>query len=446
MNEFDLGLRCGHLMPMTGGEVTEYKNQFVGVRGAEIVKVCDWQESFRSQCSHFIDAQDKAVMPGLINAHTHLAMTLFRGFEDDVPFDVWLFQRVLPAERELVNEEFVRVGTSLAALESIRFGVTTVSDMYFYTQTIAEVIDTAGLRAFIGQAWSDYPLPEDPDLGRDKVKLFKNFNQKYAQHPRIYPALSPHAPYSCTDEIWQEVVDLAEKHDVLIHTHVSETENEVKESIEKYQMTPVKRLQKLGVLKHAICAHSIHLNDEDIEIYKTEGAAMIYNPDSNLKLSSGVAPIPKYFKANVPVAMGTDGAASGNNLSIIQAINVGTKLQKLVNHDNTSMTAAHALNAATLGGARALRLADRIGSIEEGKLADIIAVDLSSPHMKPLYSVAGQMAYSANGLDVDTTICHGQVLMENKKILSMNVEEVYAQVDRYQEKMQTELEKLRQQG
>jgi len=442
MSQYDLGIRCGILTTMKSGEVDEVKDQFIGVNGANITKVSLWSEGLEDQCSQFVDASDKLVMPGLINAHTHLAMTLFRGLEDDVPFHTWLFERILPLEVELVDEDFVEAGTELALLESIRFGVTTVSDMYFFTDKVAQSVDKSGLRAFIGQTWSQYPMPEDEKLGRDKAKLFTEFYEKYGQHPRIYPSLAPHAPYSCDDDIWKETVGLAKKYGALIHTHVSETAQEVEDSVKQYGKTPVQRLKDLGVLKHAICAHSIHLSDEDIKIYKEEGASMIYNPDSNLKLSSGVAPIPKYIKEGVPVAIGTDGCASGNNLSIIGAMNLGTKVQKLFNNDNTAMTANEAMRSATMDGAKALRLSDRIGSIEEGKFADIIVVDLSEPHMKPLHSVAGQMVYSANGLDVDTTICHGQVLMENKKMKTLNAEEIYKKVENYRGKIQESLKKL----
>lgn len=446
---FDIGIRCAHFLSMKGGVAKPENDIFVGIRGSKISEISHWSASHeimqasKALALEFINADHHVVLPGLVNAHTHLAMTLFRGLEDDVPLHQWLFERILPLEGALVDSEFVRIGTELAALECIRFGVTTVCDMYFFTETIAEVLDRAGLRGLVSQVFTDYPLPEDRALGSDKPQLFKKFYENYGEHPRITPALGPHSPYTCSDDVFKQVAQLSREYSAPIHTHVSETAQEVKDSLKIYGKSQVQRLFELGILnERLIAAHCVHFEEgdfdgfNDFELMRDSGASIAHNPDSNLKLSSGIAPIVRFRKMGIPVAFGTDGAASNNDLSLFGAMDIGTKLQKLAASDNSAMTASDALCCATYEGARALKLQDRIGSLEVGKEADLILVDLNFPHLQPVHDVRSLLVYSAQGLEVETVIVAGKVLLRDREFTTLDSSRIQREADQVKVKIQ----------
>ena len=416
------------------------RDQFVGIKAGEICFIGSWKKSYQKSCKKFIDGKNKLVMPGFINAHTHLAMTLFRGIEDDVPLHKWLFEKIFPLEAKFVDRSFVRVGTELASLECIRFGVTTLNDMYFYADEAAKVLDGAGLRGYVNQTFISVPTPEDKDLGTDKEKIFRQLAKKYENHSRIKIGLGPHAPYTCEDSVFKDVARLSKEFDALIHLHLNETQKEVSDHLKKHNKTPVTRMKELGVLtKKTALAHCVHMDEHDKKVLKETGVSIVYNPDSNMKLGSGVAPIPAYLKAGIPVAIGTDGAASNNNLSVISAMNIGTKLQKVANSDNTAMTAEEALRCATWLGAKALGLENLVGSLELGKRADLIFVDLNFPHMQPVHNLVSQLVYSAQGLEVDTVICDGKILMKHKKITALNEQEIMDRVEKVRKKISLEM-------
>jgi len=432
---FDLGIRAGLLLPMKNG-TGEVRNQFfIGIKDHYIAEITPFREHYALSCDHFLDLQDQIVLPGLINAHTHLAMSLLRGFEDDLPFKEWLFDRIFPIEAELVDAHFVKVGTRLSALECIRFGTTTVNDMYFFPESTAEVLDQAGMRAIISQPFIDFVMPDEKHLGVNPIPgraiRFKNFHQKYAGHSRIQTALAPHAPYTCGDDLLKQIVELSRELKVPVHMHVSETKGEVEESLKKYGKRPVKRLHDLGILnENFFAAHMIHVDTEEARLFANSGARVIYNPDSNLKLGSGIAPISEFRKSKILVALGTDGAASNNDLSMFGAMDLGTKLQKLSNQNNTAMVALDALNLATYEGAQALGLGSKIGSIEVGKCADLISVRMDYPHVKPLYSVLSQLVYAYQGLEVDTVICDGKILLQKGQHQTLSSETIYQDVEK----------------
>lgn len=433
---FDLGVHAGTLISMAGGKAEPLHNQFVGVKAGKIVEVGPFNAARKRASKKFIDGSRQTCLPGLINGHTHLPMTLFRGLEDDVPFHVWLFERILPLEGELVSKAFVRDGTDLGALESTRFGVTTVNEMYFYAAEGAERLDAAGLRAIVAQPMAKFPLPEDKVLGTDKLQLTLALQKKYACHARIEAALGPHAPYSCDDAMLREVGAFARLHGLPIHIHVAETAREVEESRKEYGKSPVERLANLGILApRTFCAHCVHLDETDRRLLKQSGASAIYNPDSNMKLGSGVSPVVDFLKRGVPVGIGTDGAASNNNLSVTGAMNLGTKLQKLANSDSTAMVASQALRMATLGGAEALGIDDKTGSLEPGKSADLILVDFDFPHLQPVFDPVSHLVYSAQGLEVATTICEGQVLYHAGKFTRFKAAEVLKRAALWQGKI-----------
>jgi 5-methylthioadenosine/S-adenosylhomocysteine deaminase len=440
--KFEIGIFAETLLPMSGGKMSVEKKRFLGINDGKIAYAGPWKASLKSQCKKFIDGTGMVALPGFVNGHTHLPMTLFRGLEDDVPFHVWLFERILPLEGQMVSRSFVKDGTELAALECIRFGVTTVNEMYFYAGETAAVLERAGIRAIVSQTMADFPLPEDKDLGADKFALVAGLQKKYRGHTRIEIGFGPHAPYSCGDELLKRVA--TESKGAPIHIHVSETAKEVKDSQEKYGISPVERLDKLGILRpRTICAHCVHLDAQDREIFVKSGASAVYNPDSNAKLCSGIAPVADYIKRGIPVAFGTDGAASNNDLSMFGAMDLGTKLQKLSLSDPLAMKAADALLAATYGGARALGLENVIGSLEEGKSADIVLVDLSHPHLQPVNDPVSHLVYSAQGMEVDTVLCEGKVLLEGREFRTLKAEPIYKKAESWRKKIAANLKKLK---
>jgi 5-methylthioadenosine/S-adenosylhomocysteine deaminase len=444
MRRFDLGVRAGYLLPMRGGQVAVEEDRFLGIRGGEIVEVVPWKARLKTECRKFIDGREMACLPGLVNGHTHLPMTLFRGLEDDVSFHTWLFERILPLEARMVSRQFVRAGTELAALECIRFGVTTVNEMYFYAGETAAVLEKAGLRGIVSQTMADFPLPEDKDLGTDKFALVDGLRKKFRNSSRIEIGLGPHAPYSCGDELLRKVGRTARELGAPVHIHLSETGKEVEDSRNKFGMSPVERLEKLGLLgERVLCAHCVHLDEGDREIFRRSGASVIYNPDSNAKLGSGVAPIADYLKRGIPVSLGTDGAASNNDLSLFGAMDLGTKLQKLQQGDTAAFTAAQALSLATYGGAKALGLAHRIGSLEPGKRADFLLVGLDHPHLRPRNDLVSHLVYSAQGLEVDTVACDGRILLEKGKFRTLKPAAVFARAETWRRKIAKALQELR---
>lgn len=434
---FDLGIKADYLLSMRNGEAKPAEQQFIGVKDGLIVEVAKFKPAHRTASKKFIDGSGQVCLPGLINGHTHLPMTLFRGVADDVSFHKWLFERILPLEAGLVSKEFVRDGLDLAALECIRFGVTTVNEMYFFAAEEAAGLDRAGLRGIISQTIAGFDLPEDKVVGKDKFAIIEKLRKKYKNHPRIRIGYGPHAPYSCDDALLTAVAEAAEKNGLPIHIHVSETAKEVEESRAKFNMSPVERLHGVGILREGtICAHCVHLSEGDRDLFRKSGASMVYNPDSNAKLGSGTAPVADYLKRGIPVCMGTDGSASNNDLSIFGAMDMGTKLQKLADADTTLFGAEQALCAATWGGAQALGLGNTAGSVEVGKSADLILVDLNFPHLQPMNNLASLLVYSAQGCEVSTTICAGKILFEKNRFLTLDAKKIYARAAKWQKRIQ----------
>ncbi len=438
--KYDLGLNVSYCLPMKDGDSRIDENIFIGIVDGKIARVSNFKKSYQQQCKKWIDGTDKVALPGLINGHAHLPMTLFRGIADDVPLKEWLNDVIFPLEKQFVRPDFVRCGTQLAALECIRFGTTTVNDMYYFPKESAYVWDRAGLRGIFSQTIIGFPTPEDtydrPQNGADKKAKFTKLLEFYKDHPRIQLGLAPHSPYTVDSKLLVETFQWAEEVDVPYHIHVAETLEEYKNSLEIFKQTPVQRLADLGVLgPRTRCAHMVHLDEKDFAILKNSKASVIYNPDSNLKLASGVAPISRFLQEGIPVSIGTDGAASKNDLSLFGALNVGTKIQRLFGAPESKMTADQALKMATWAGAKALGLGSAIGSLEEGKNADIILIDLDFPHLKPVHNLVSQLIYSANGLEVDVVICHGQVLLKNKKWTKLKTTDVYRRIESFRKKI-----------
>lgn len=441
--KYDIGVRCDWAIPMKDGHATVYENFFIGINQNTITEAAPFKPKHKTNSKKFISKPGTAVIPGLINGHTHLPMTLFRGIEDDSDLSVWLFERIIPLELKFVSPEFCKLGMELAALECLRFGTTTVSDMYYFPEIALKIWDQAGLRGVFSQAFVDSEIPEDKFLGPDREARFRKLSTKYKNHPRLYVGIAPHAPYSCSDELLRKVSQLSEETQARILIHLSETAFEVEKSIKDHKLRPTFRLEKLGILgPRTSCAHSVHIDDEEMKVIARTGTSIIYNPDSNSKLSSGTAPIPSYFKAGVPVGLGTDGSASANDLSLFGAMDLGVKMQKLFHKSPTALTAEQILSSATWNGARALGLGDQVGSIEIGKRADLTIVDFNHPHLQPVNSVLSNLVYSTHGSEVDTVICDGKVLLENKKFKFLKTQPVYKKAESIRKKMKTHLSSL----
>jgi 5-methylthioadenosine/S-adenosylhomocysteine deaminase len=374
-----------------------------------------------------IDASGKLVMPGLINAHTHAPMTLFRGIADDLPLETWLHEYIWPAEAKWVGPDFVRLGTQLAAAEMIRSGTVLFCDMYFFQDEVAQVCREAGLRVVIGEGLVDFPNPDyqTPEEGLERNEYLL---QKWGDDSLVIPSIQPHSPYAVSSGLMQQAKALADEYGTPYLLHVSETQSEVQESIEKYGHTPVGRLADLGVLgPTTVAIHGVHLTDEDIELLAQHEASVVHCPESQLKLASGFTPVPKLLEAGVKVGLGTDGAASNNDLNMFGEMGTAAKVHKVIAGDPTVMPARQALSMATLEAARVLGLQDRLGSLEVGKRGDMIVLDLDVPHMVPVYNVTSHLVYAAHSSDVRTVVIDGCVVMRDRELLTLNEGEIFAQ-------------------
>jgi 5-methylthioadenosine/S-adenosylhomocysteine deaminase len=374
-----------------------------------------------------IDARGHAVMPGLINCHTHAPMTLFRGLADDLPLEVWLHKHIWPAEAWAVKPEMVTCGTLLAAAEMIRGGTTLFTDMYFYEDDIGRAAKTAGIRAILGEALVDFASPngKSPAAG---LSYTEELLSKWAGDPLVRVSVQPHSPYSASADLLIKSKELAHRHGALYLTHVAETASEVAEMRAKTGLTPAAYLDELGVLDgNTVFAHGVHLTREEIELMADRGTGVAHCPQSNLKLASGTAPLLAFQHAGVRVGLGTDGAASNNDLNMWGEINSAALLHKLVNNDPTVADARTVVRLATRGGADLLGLGEQLGSLEVGKRADLILLDLQQPHLVPLYDIYSHLAYAVTKADVTTVIIEGQVVMRDRRLVTLDEDEVLAQ-------------------
>ena len=413
--------------------LTEFNNADIVVKDGRIIDIGQNKKS--EYFGKTITGKNKIAVPGFINTHTHAAMTLLRGYGSDNPLKVWLEEYIWPAEGKFVSYEFVRDGTHIAVYEMLRAGTTTFVDMYFYENAVADVIKHVGIRGVLSTGILDFPTPgaKTPEEGIAKTVEFIN---EYKNDPFVIPAIGPHAPYTCSPQTLKKAYEVAEKYDILYHIHIAETEFEVKTVKEKYGKTPVEHLNSVGVLSdRTLAAHMVYPTDKEIDILSEMGVKVAHCPESNLKLASGIAPVPKMIDKGVVVGIGTDGTASNDDLDIIGEISTAAKLHKGATKDPTVLNAKQALLMATRWGAEALRMEDRIGSIEKGKYADIVLIDISQPHLNPLYDPYTQIVYSAKGCDVDTVLIGGQIKVLNKNVIAVDSEEVLSKAFYWREKI-----------
>jgi 5-methylthioadenosine/S-adenosylhomocysteine deaminase len=373
------------------------------------------------EADYKIDGTNRLVLPGLINTHTHIPMTLFRGYGDDMLLGDWLAQRIWPVEAKL-DKKAVEAGTELGLLEMISSGTTSYLDMYFFEETIAKVTEKVGMRGFLGFALIDFDTPEY-EAG-ELIPQCEQFVRRWKNNPLISPAIAPHSTYSCKPETLQNAREIATRHHVPLHIHCSETRDEVYDVEKKYGVRPVEQLKKHGLLqKDTILAHCSWITKNEILDMKNAGVAVSHCPVSNMKIATGgFAPIPELLEAHVPVGLGTDGAASNNTLDMFETMKFCALVHKNHRWDPTILPAQMVVDLATLGGAACLGMKHTLGSLEEGKTADLIMIDLKKPHLTPVHDAISHLVYAVRGTDVCTTIVNGTPLMLEKEFLTIDME------------------------
>ena len=413
---------------VTGGTVvtmdaagTVIPDGAVAVNDAAIVAVGSASDiSARYRAARTIHVPGQIILPGLINTHGHAPMVLYRGLADDLALMDWLTKYIFPAEAATVSPEFVRVGTRLAALEMIESGTTTFADMYYFEDEIAQETKAAGLRAVLGQSVIRFPVA-DAKTPEDGLARAEAFIRKWKADPLITPAVAPHAPYTLEPHSLQAARALANRHGVPLLIHLAETRDEIKIIQDSRGTTPVTYLESLGVWEgRSLAAHAVWLDDADMDILGRRGVGLAHNPESNMKLASGVAAVPAWLSRGLRAGLGTDGAASNNDLDMFEAMRPAALLHKLTSNNPQAVPARQALELATRRGAEALGIAERIGSLEAGKQADVITVAVDSARLTPMFDPVSHLVYAARGDDVRSTIVAGRVLMQDRRVRTIN--------------------------
>jgi 5-methylthioadenosine/S-adenosylhomocysteine deaminase len=398
----------------------------VAIRGEEIAAVGPVAElTARYSPERRLDYPLGLIMPGLINAHTHAAMSLFRGMADDLPLETWLNSHIFPAESKL-DGDFVYWGAKLAIAEMLLSGTTTFADMYLFADAVARAVAETGIRAVVGEVLYDFPSPNygPPAAG---LAFSEELCRTWQNHPRISVAIQPHAVYTCSPNLLQECGELADKYHSRLIIHLSETHQEVADCEKRYGATPVAHLHRLGLLTNRLLAdHAVVLSEADMELLAASSAGVAHCPESNMKLASGIAPVVELLQRGVPVGLGTDGCASNNNLDLVQEMDTAAKLQKVRYLDPTVLPATATLDMATRGSAKVLGLEGQVGVLGAGLKADVVVLDLDQPHLTPLYDPYSHLVYAAGGGDVQTVVVHGQVVVQDRQVLSFDLEETLA--------------------
>jgi 5-methylthioadenosine/S-adenosylhomocysteine deaminase len=435
---------------ITGGTVVTMdadrriiENGYVIVKGDTIVAVGEGLPRMPNGpifTKQTIDAKGALVLPGFINGHTHVPMTLLRGLHDDVTLDDWLRKYIFPAEAKNVTEDFVRWGTRLAAAEQIRSGVTTFADMYYFEDAVAEETKAAGMRGVLGETFIDFPAP-DNKTNAAMLEYTEKFLKRWQGDPLIHAAAAPHSIYTCSAKTLQDSAALARKYHAPILIHVAEMKKELDDSLKQNGLTPVQYLEKLGVLgPEVLAAHCIFVDEKDRKILADHQVGCVHNPSSNMMLASGVAPVIEERAAGIAVGLGTDGPAGSNNdLDLMEEMDLAAKLQKITKMDPRVLGAKSVVEMATIEGAKALHIEKEVGSLEVGKKADIILISLDEPNAVPMYDIYAQLAYSLKGSDVETVVIGGRIVMRDKKLLTLNEPEILAKAREYGKKIEASL-------
>ncbi len=424
----DLVVENGRVLTLDA-DFTILDDGYVTVRDSRIVAVGDRSQHKPPPAAERVDARGGLIMPGLINCHTHAAMTCLRGLADDLPLMDWLNDHIFPAEARLDAEKIYQ-GALLACAEMLLSGTTCFCDMYLFEQSVAQAAADAGMRAVVGEVLYDFPSPNYGPVDRG-LKYTEELIGRWKNHPLVSVAVEPHSTYLCAPELLRETFAIARRHDVPWVIHLSETCSEVRQVREKHGRTPVGLLADLGLLApRTVACHCVELDDEDIALLRQGDVKVAHNPESNMKLASGIAPVPRLQQAGVCVGLGTDGCASNNDLDMFSEMGSAARLHKVAALDPTVVSARTAIRMATSEAARVLGLAEHIGSLEAGKQADIIVIDTRRPHLTPMYHPESHLVYAARGSDVAAAIVAGRVVMQDGRIATMDVADVMAGVVR----------------
>jgi len=432
MTRYDTLLAHGLVLTMDQN-FTLFPDGAVAIQGDQVAAVGSADALLATaQADEVIDCRGAIVMPGLINGHCHAPMTLLRGLADDLRLDVWLHGYMMPVERQFVDPEFCRLGARLACAELIRSGVTCFADMYYFEAEVAATVAEIGMRAVCAETILKFPAPDAPTY-EDSLAYSREFIARWRNHPLIRPAVGPHAPYTATPEMLAAAVELAREFDVPLLTHLCETAVEVEEALRTWEMSPIRWAREQGMFKapHVAAAHCVHADEAELRILARAGAGVVHNPTSNLKLASGVAPVPRMLELGLAVGIGTDGTASNNDLDMFEEIRLAALIAKGVSGDPLAVPARQALAMATVGGARALGIGELVGSLEVGKRADVITVALDGLHLTPRFNrspdaVYSQLVYAAKSTDVRDVWVNGRSLMRDRRLLTLDESDLRA--------------------
>ncbi|MEE8329097.1 MAG: amidohydrolase [Thermodesulfovibrionia bacterium] len=435
MTKVDFILRADYLLTMEG-DLSAIRDGAVAVTGKIITDIGTFADiSGKYTSKKTLGGKGRVIFPGLINTHTHAAMVYFRGLADDLPLNEWLEKYIWPAETKWLSNEFVSDAVELACLEMLKAGITTYCDMYFYSDAVAGATEKAGMRAVLGAGILDSPTK----FASTTDEYFENaerFINDWTGKETITPCIAPHATYTCGPEAFKRAVEVAERHDIPMHTHLSETKWELSEIKKRYGKTPVEYLDSTGFLnKRLNAAHCVWLTEREIEILAERKVGVSHCIESNLKLASGIAPVTKMLSAGVKLGLGTDGAASNNDLNILSEMSTAAKLHKAVSEDPTAVDSKTALLMATRWGAEVLGMEDKIGSIRPGKRADLVIANLESPHLTPIYDIYSVITYSMRPSDVETVVVNGKIVVDNSELVTMDESEIITNARKWQEKI-----------
>ena len=417
------------------------ENGAVAVRGDSIVAVGPGADiAAQYDAAKIVDARGAIVMPGLINGHAHAAMSLFRGMADDLALDDWLKKYIFPAEARNVTEDFVMWGTRLGMLEMLRGGITTYADMYYFEDAVARVTKEAGMRGVLGETILDFPAPDNKTVAQ-ALEYTQKFIEHWKGDPLIVAAAAPHSMYTCSAKTLQEAAALARRNHAPILIHVAEAPFELQLSREKYGITPVGYLAREGILGPDVTgAHCVWVDQADIATLVQYGVGCTNNPSSNMKTAAGVSPVVDMLAAGAAVGLATDGAASNNNQDMFEEMDLAAKLQKITRMDSRALPAEQVVEMATIGGARAVHLEKLIGSLEAGKKADLIVVDTTAPHATPMYNVYSQLVYALKATDVRSVVIGGKMVMEDRKMLTLDETAILVKANEYKKQIEKSLE------
>jgi len=435
MQHIDTLIYAGWVVPVVPENVV-YEQYALAIQDGKICAILPNSEAVRkysARITHRLTTH--LLIPGLINTHTHAAMSLLRGFADDMPLHQWLNERIWPVEQSFMSPEFVADGTKLAMAEMLRGGVTCFNDMYFYPDVMSEIVEQVGMRATIGLILIDFPSAWAKDAD-DYLKKAREIYERFRDHPLVKMALAPHAPYTVSDGPLKRAQAMAEELDLPIHIHLHETMTEVDEAVEKLGERPLLRLEKLGLLSSRLMAvHMTQLNNDEVSVLAKHGVHVVHCPESNLKLASGFCPIYKLLRGGVNVALGTDGTASNNDLDMLGEMRTAALLAKAVSKDASSVSAAQALQLATLNGAKALGIDKETGSLEVDKSADVVAIDMADIETQPIYNPLSQLVYAVGRDKVSDVWVAGKHLLKSRTLTSLDIHDIKAKTYLWRDKI-----------